>query len=790
MIAAGSRLEKTRSPAADLVILVKSNSTVFQEDLPATQVATPRELRGRVLALVEQALDIPFAERPAFLEEACGEDADLRRQVESLLSFESAADGFLPTAGAEASGLPPGTRIGPYRIVELLGRGGMGSVYKAEREDDFKQQVALKLVPHELASPFILRRFHLERRILARLDHPNIARLLDGGTTNDGRPYLVMEHVEGVPIDQYCEERRLSARERLELILPVCSALAFAHQNLVVHRDIKPGNILVTEEGVPKLLDFGIAKLLDPEEGLADLTRTLERPMTLRYASPEQVRAEPVTPASDLYGLGVLLYQLLTGRLPCDLDRCGLEETARRICEQEPLRPSALADSRHLAGDVDAIVLKALRKEPRHRYSSVEQLAEDVRRHLAGHPVQARKGTVLYRGGKFLRRHRWGLAAALMTLVLLGVFLVREQRRWHAEQQRTARVIEVLRGLLNLADPDQREDPAVVQVLDRAHRQLADLKAEPDLQAELLGTLGGIHLKLGNREAARQTLTQSIQIWRQNRAGDPAGLAVLLNNLGALDLKKGEHGRAERLFRQALELQEEAGTVEPEALVVTLNNLATVLLYRGELGEAEALYRRGLAIRVREHGRDDPRVSYSLRSLGAVLYNRGDLAAAEPLLREALRIRLAAYGPDHTDLAPVLDLLGNVRFARGDQAEAKRLYTRALDLRRRRLGSEHVDLARSERNLAALQLAEGNLKEARRLLESALARLRKEKVSGDWQIVDAESLLGALLMAEGRRAEGGPILLSSYRTLAGTRGGHAAATREARLRLDAFSQTR
>ncbi|HEX4960433.1 MAG TPA: serine/threonine-protein kinase [Thermoanaerobaculia bacterium] len=747
--------------------------------------------QGEILALLDEALQTPPEARPALLEKACGNDSALRREVDSLLALETEAERFLPAP--EPMGLPPGTRIGPYRIAGLLGRGGMGAVYEAVREDDFAQRVALKLVPRELASPFVVRRFHLERQILARLDHPNVARLLDGGTTKDGRPYLVMERVEGVPIDVYCEERNLTPRQRLELLLPVCSALAFAHQNLVVHRDIKPCNVLVTADGVPKLLDFGIAKLLDPTEGPGDLTRTLERPMTPRYASPEQVRGEPVTPASDLYSLGVLLYQLLTGRLPSGLETCGLEEVARRICEEEPARPSAEPRAgdprqlRRLAGDVDAIVLKALRKEPLQRYGSAEQLAEDVRRYLAGRPVLARRGTLLYRGGKFARRHRFGLAAVLAVLLITGAFLVREQERRTAEQQRTERTIGVLRGLLDLADPDRRSDAAVIQVLETTRRQLAALQADPDLRAELLATLGRVHRKLGHGEEARQALAESLAIWRRLHAEDHAGLAVRLNNLGALDLDQGDYDAAEARFREARTLYEKDVTATPEERAVNLDNLATVRLYRGQLADAEGLYRAGLALRLGAFGRDDPRVSFSLRSLSLLEYNRGDFVAAEPLLREALRIRLAAYGPENTDLAPVLDLLGNVRLARGDPAEAETLYLRALNLRRRRLGSEHVELARSERNLAVLRLGQGRVKEARDLVEKALARLRRGKLPGDWHIADAESVLGAVLAAEGRHGEAEPLLRESYRTLAATRGGHTAATREAWQRLSAFT---
>ncbi len=747
--------------------------------------------QAQVLELLDEALQVPPEARPALLAAACEDDAELRREVESLLDLETAADGFLadpvPLAG---QGLPPGTRIGPYRIAGLLGRGGMGAVYRAAREDDFTKQVALKLVQWELVSPFTVRRFHLERQILARLEHPNIARLLDGGTTGDGRPYLVMEHVEGVPIDRYCDERNLTAAQRLELCLQAGAAFAYAHQNLVVHRDLKPGNILVTAEGVPKLLDFGIAKLLDPEAEPAGATRTLERAMTPRYASPEQVRGETVTPASDLYSFGVLLYQLLTGRLPCGLDTSGLSEAARRICDEEPLRPSSVAGAvlpRGLGGDVDAILLKALRKEPRHRYASMEHLLEDVRRCLAGHPVLARKGTVLYRSRKLIGRHRWRAAVLVVALGLAGGLLVREQVRWHAEKQRTEGTITVLRGLLNLADPNQRDDATVVQVLDRAHRELAALEADPDLRAELLGTLGDIHHKLGNGTAARAALAESLAIWRRRHPEDRSGVALRLNNLGALALDQGEHGRAEALFREALVLREGLEGVPPEELVVNLNNLATVLLYRGEFAEAEALYRRGLAIRLHQFGPDDPRVSFSLRSLAALLYHRGDAAAAEPLLREALHIRRETYGPEHTELAPILDLLGNVRFAQGDLAEAGELYRQALDLRRRRLGEGHVDLARSERNLAELSLAEGDLPEARRLAESALSRLRRAKIPDDWHIADIESILGAVLAAQGRPAEAGPLLRKGYETLVRTWGERAAVTRDAERRLSGIS---
>ncbi len=769
----------------------------------------------RVMELLDATLSEPPGSRPAFLGQACGNDAALRREVESLLDLEEEAEGFLPEPAVPLdaeSMLEKGKRIGPYRILDLLGRGGMGAVYRAVRQDDFEKQVALKLLQRDLVSEATVRRFHNERQILARLEHPSIARLLDGGTTNDGRPFLVMEYVEGVPVDEYCDTHQLSTRKRLELFLGVCSALAFAHQNLVVHRDLKPGNILITPEGLPKLLDFGIAKLLDDEEAMRrDLTRGHEQPMTPRFASPEQVKRQPITTASDIYSLGTLLYRLLAGRLPCGVESCRFGEIAWRIVEQEPVKPSLVVGRteeigtsagirrwtpesvsrsrdgdvdklrRSLVGDVDAILLKALRKEPQHRYASVEQFSEDIRRHLAGLPVTARKGTMLYRGGKFFRRHRWGLCAAMIVLLVATGLLVREKQRLETERQRAQRITEVLRGLLNIADPDRRDDATIIRSLERVRDELTVLEAEPELQAELLATLGRIHHALGNSEKALEVSRESLELWQVQRPDDLSGLAARFNNLGALHLERGDYDAAEKALREALMLRDQLGDTSPN-YVVNLNNLATISLYRGDYDDAEGFYRKGLEIRQRLLGRDDPQVAKSLRSLGAVLHARGDSVAAEPMVREALAIRLRAYGPDHTDVASVLDLLGRIRFAQGDHWQAERHFQRALEILRQRLTSDHADLVWSERNLGLLLLAEGDLVAARAILTRVFEVLSRDKPPGHWRIAATKSDLGALLVEEGRFEEAESCLLEGYRDLREVRGDHAY-TRASRQRI-------
>ena len=770
----------------------------------------------RVMELLDATLAEPPKSRPAFLERECGDDSQLRDEVESLLELEDEADSFLPEPVVSLDARPAlerESRIGPYRIRELIGRGGMGAVYRAVREDDFEKQVALKLLQSDLVNEATVRRFHNERQILARLEHPAIARLLDGGTTTDGRPFLVMEYVEGVPIDEYCDLHQLSTRKRLGLFLRVSSALAFAHQNLVVHRDLKPGNILITDDGAPKLLDFGIAKLIDPDDAFRrDLTRGMEQPMTPRYASPEQVRRQPITTASDIYALGALLFRLLTGRLPCGLESCRFGEIPWRIVEEEAIKPSVTVGRieeaetpegkrrwtpelvsltrdgdpdklrRYLTGDVDAIVLKALRKEPQMRYASVEQLSEDIRRHLAGLPVQARKGTMVYRGGKFLRRHRWGVAVAALLLLALAGFFVRERQRLDAERERAARVTRVLRGLLKIAEPD-RQGVAVIEALENARDELAVLESEAELRSELLATLGTVHHRLGHTEAALEISNESLALWRKQRPDDLSGLAARLNNVAALHLSQGDYAAAARPLRGALELRERLGD-ESSDMVVNLNNLAYSLLETGGYEEAEELYRRGLELREKTLGRNHPEVARSLRSLGALLYARGDFATAELLLREALEIRLAAYGTRHTEVASVHDLLGRVLFTRGETWEAEKYLQRAIEVRRELLEDGHIHIAWSERNLGLLLLAEGDLATARIILTRAHDTVRRSKPPGHWELAATESDLGALLTAEGRYLEAEPCLVDGFEILSQVRGEHATDTREAKRRID------
>lgn len=577
--------------------------------------------------VLDAVVSIAPSERGAYLTQACAQDSELRREVDSLLaSHDDAASGFLvspltgqsPRTNRSGGAATAAGRLGPYMLLDPIGRGGMGEVFAAVRADgQYEQRVAIKLVRAGLATPEVLDRFRAERQILAGLDHPNIARLLDGGTTLEGVPYLVMEFVDGAPIDLYCFERRLALRDRLGLFLQVCAAVQYAHQRLVIHRDLKPGNILVTRDGVPKLLDFGIAKILDP---LGNTRETTLRPLTLDYASPEQVRGEPVSTASDVYGLGVVLYQLLTGRLPYANGVSSSVELAQAITSREPEKPSANIAAEiapattsavlagELRGDVDAILMKALRKEPDQRFASAEQLAGDIRCHLDGLPVAARTGTWSYHAVKFLRRHRASVAAAVLVLVTLVAGIVvtaREARIAEANRRRADARFNDVRTLANslifeIHDSIQNLPGATdarklilqrsVEYLDRLARESSN---DPALMRELatgygrIGTLqgGGYNINLGDTKSAANNFQKALAIRESLARANPQSVRDRIELAGAYksygEFEMASLGDARRGFddvQRALTMldREAPGAEDARLTQLTLGCLSTL----------------------------------------------------------------------------------------------------------------------------------------------------------------------------------------------------------------------
>ena len=687
------------------------------------------ERKRQILELLEQALERPAADREDFLNEACDDDS-VRQEVENLLETESGG-GILaePAFDVHGSDRNVGRHIDDYELIRLLDRGGMGAVYLAERHD-FEHQVALKLIRRGLdLDEVLVRRFENERQILARLNHPAIARLLDGGTTGDRLPYFVMEYVDGEPIHRYCRDRGLSVEQRLELFREVCSAVQFAHKNLVIHRDLKPGNILVTADGKPKLLDFGIAKLLD--EGLAAqavATELGQGPMTPRYASPEQIRLEPVTTASDIYSLGVLLYQLLTGLDPYDLDTDRSDEIARAVLEQDPDRPStavrrraadqvgdsdALPDprklQRRLSGDLDSIVLKAIRKEPDRRYQSVDQLSEDIRRHLTGLPVDARVGSFSYTAGKFIRRHWLALvvAASLAVAVIVAFVLWQEIAR---ERRRSQTTVDYLMEVVKRADPDLAiEDLEFFEDSEVAKGQIpgdVDDKTIWSTRLSLSDSLAKLFRDLAAYEKSVRFGELSLRHAEKLHGRKHPETAKRLSNLAVSYYALEDYEKAEKLFRESLSIREGFGQ-EGQDLFRIKSNLGSVLRRKRSFEEAERLLLEVLkgreALYLEEYGPHDKDVARSRHNLGELYYDWKRFEVAEDYLRRALESRRLAYKPDTTPVALTADLLGRVLASRGLTGEAEDLLGQALRIRLQRLGEAHPDTVSTREYLEQLK---------------------------------------------------------------------------------------
>jgi eukaryotic-like serine/threonine-protein kinase len=724
---------------------------------------------AHVQRIFHEALEHHGPEREHYLDRTCAGDLQLRAEVRSLLA--SAESGFLgePQEGLQAQELED-SRIGAFRILRPLGHGGMGSVYLAEREGaGFTQQVALKLLraamflPAHIA-PQLEERFSRERHILARLEHPGIARLIDGGYTPAGQPYLAMEYVEGPPLTEYARTHDLGIRDRIELFIAICEAVQYAHQRLVIHRDLKPSNILVTASGHPKLLDFGIATFAEAEQAADPATASRTGLwFTPNYASPEQIRRERVTTLSDLYSLGVLLYELLAGTRPYEtatLSPAGLEElVCRRIPERPSLRARQPRVARLLRGDLDTITLKALAKEPERRYGSVQELAEDLGRHLRREPVRARPDSVGYRFTTFMRRNRTAVAAGVFVITALVGGLAAATWQARAAQQARAEAEEVadfLIGLFEENDPQQAPvDPTLATaILERGVARADELAEQPAVRARLLDALGMVFMNLGRYTEAQQLVGRGLGLRLETYGAEHPVVAVSLAHLGRIRRYQGAYTESEALLRQALAIQQRTLRRTDPAIGETMSDLAFVLPYLGRLSEAELLYRDVLDRRRAALGPDDPTVGDAMFRVAAILRLQGRTAQAESVGRAALAFRERTMGP--TDPSVGLAMIGVADYVaedstRADEAEA--LYRQGLAIQRHALGDRHFGLLHGLGNLAYLLGKRGRYDEALALLEEVHA-LRADLLGPDHEsLAGAKEGIADVLAAKGQLAE-------------------------------------
>ena len=720
-----------------------------------------------VKQILERALERESAARLRYLDEVCPPGTEVRREVDALLALEEEADTFLEVPAFDLHAAAPdppaaGRTIDRYRLLREIGAGGMGRVYLAERADAaFEQQVAVKILKRGLDTDEVVARFQRERQILADLEHPNIAGILDGGTTDDGLPYLVAEYVEGTPIDRYCRSRNLSVAQRLELFCQVCDAVQLAHRNLVVHRDLKAGNILVTDAGVPKLLDFGIAKLLSADDEDAYRTRLGTQLMTREVASPEQVRGERITTATDVYSLGVLLYTLLTGKNPHTTRGTSREAVERAVVEELPERPSLAAPPelrRTLRGDLDNILLQALRKEPDRRYGTPRELADDIERYLTERPVKASGDAWSYRLPKLLKRYRLAVASAGVFLLLVAVFtvvavsLLSQTAR---ERQRAERVSAFLEEILTLSDPGRAhgESFTVREALDAGREKILEgLDEEPELKAELMNTMARVYNSLGLYDDARELFERALAIRRRVLGDDDVLVAESLYGLAGALRSLGDTDATERLLREALAIQREHHEEDDPEYLKGLNNLAILYEERKEYDRAEQLHREILATKKRLLGPDDPEVAVSLHNLAMDVFRNGKPAEAEDLYRQALVLREQEHGEMSPEVARTLNSLGSVVEAEGRLDEAEGLYRRALTVRRMLYPDGHRDVGVSLNNLARLLQRRGRLDEAEPLMRESLAQMEKFLPPGHPYRVTVRNNLDELL-AQRREAD-------------------------------------
>ena len=742
----------------------------------------------RVQSLFHAAAELPEEQRQSYLEASCGTDTSLVRDVLALIEADSIPATIIDqaiarvahdvmTASATTTPTLPLHTFGSYHVTGVLGEGGMGVVYLAERSD-LGSRAAVKILRDAWLSPARRERFAAEQRTLAQLEHASIARLYDSGTLSEGTPWFVMEYVEGTPITEYCRTHQCDLRERLRLFKEICEAVAYAHSNLVVHRDLKPSNILVKSDGTVKLLDFGISKQLDALDSAAEQTRTAARMMTPAYASPEQIRGDPVGTHTDVYSLGVILYELIVGRLPFDLANRAPGEAEKIILEREAERPSAAAKRMslisagpHLHGinkgqwaDLDVLVLTAMHKDVERRYRTVWALVRDVDHFLRNEPLEARGDSARYRVGKFVTRHRRSITlsafAALVVVTLVVFYTVRLRSARNVAVAETARAERIQGFTLNLLqggdeDVGPSDSLRVVTLVDRGVQEAQTLDREPATQAQLYETLGGLYQKLGRfphadtllrksldqrrrlfgnehpdvaqslialgmlRDAqaeydtAEALVTQGLAMMRRTLPADAPAIRKATASLGRVLDDKGDYDKAIPVLEEAVRLESAQGKPTQD-LSVAMSELANVHFYAGHYAKSDTLNRQVLAIDHGLYGDVHPHIADDLMNLGAIAMENQNFAESERYNREALVITRAWYGNAHPETASNLTLLGRALVSEKKFDEATTVLREALQIQEGVYGKVHPRVASALNELGRVAQQKGDLDEAER----------------------------------------------------------------------------
>jgi serine/threonine-protein kinase len=758
-----------------------------------------------------------------FVSDTCGADSALAREVNALLAVADDSDAYFEqlagrvSLSALAEVDEPDLAhqvVGPWRLLRRIGQGGMGAVYLAERADEqFEQQAALKLLPRGLDSDKARARFLIERQILARLVHDNIARLLDGGVTDDGSPYFVMDYVEGLPIDEFCEHHSLSVAERLSLILDITRAVQFAHRNLVIHRDLKPSNVLVTEGREVRLLDFGIAKMLRPDSVDQSLTQVAQRPATPAYASPEMLRGEPVDVTTDVYSIGVLMYLLLTGRVPIDYEGLTLAAMHEKAANEIPGLPSR--HNPRLGRDIDAIVAKALAKSPAERYASVESLGNDIRNYLDGLPVTASAPSAFYRARKFVARHRLGTAFASFALLSLATitglavrFAITSDRQAAEvarERDRAEATTDFLISIFEAADPDIAPgDQSARDILEAGRARIeAELADQPDVQADLLEAMALVYGSWRLYEEGQAVLEQELELRETIDGEQSTRYADVLARLAGVNEVGGDYDASLAYAERALAISEDIGDLTGQAS--GHERIGRIAHLQGDFDEAGMRFGRSLEL-LRQAGEEDSMAEALLHEhLGNLMNHRGQFEAALDEFQRALEISKKYVSGDSSDISPIYLGLGSSLIGLGRHEEAQDMYASGYEMNERLFGPDNSFNTYFANNLGRVAEARGDLEtaanrfeESRQLIlmhtpdspnlgfatanvgrihtrqgryDLALPYYRdaekifREKLPTHWVLGDVRWRLGRCLVESGEFAEAEPLILSGLETV-------------------------
>jgi non-specific serine/threonine protein kinase/serine/threonine-protein kinase len=718
------------------------------------------------------------------------ESPEIRAAVIRLL--EAGGDPDTRTLGADhsssysTSSITAGAVIGRYQLIQKLGEGGMGEVWLAEQKEPVSRRVALKLIKSGMSSREVSRRFESERQALAIMDHPAIAKVFDAGSTPEGMPYFVMEYASGEPITAYCDNRRLTTHNRLELFRQVCEAVQHAHQKAIIHRDLKPSNILVTEvdgRAMPKVIDFGIAKALKrdlPDE--TAFTRMGAIVGTPEYMSPEQalMSGEDIDTRTDVYSLGVVFYELLVGATPIDLKRVSVAEFFDRLRSKEPPRPStrvATQDAvtstevarrrqtepatlaRQLEGDLDSIALKALEKDRERRYSTPLDFAADIQRYLHHEPVSARRGSTAYRTRKYIRRHAFGAAvtaAAVLLFIGFAVAQAAQLRRTTRERDRANRITDFMLGIFRVSDPSQAKGNTITarELIDKAAADIdRGLARDPEVQAQMLHVMGNVYGRLGLYPRAETLASRALDLRRRVLGPEDPDTLDSMTVLSAELMAQGRYTEAEKVEREAIAVQKRVLGPNDPRTIDSQESLASIFQEQGRYGEAEGLQRDLLPLQIKVLGADHPKVCLAQDRLSMVLERQGRLPEAEKIQRQVLDTERRVLGPDDPATLDTMEHLGWTLYGEGRYAEAEKIQRESLDLKKRVLGPEHPHTLVSLSDLAATLMGEGRLPEAEKLFRETAEIQARVIGPEDPKTLSSANNLGAVLMTEGRLDE-------------------------------------